>query len=270
MNGTAIRRRLARRLVPEGDAAQPLRDYVLYLPPSSPPPTGSVMALFDGTTLANWRMAGRGTFHVIDGALQSVPSFDLGLLWCTIPMPQNYVLELEFFIRTMQTNSGVFVRFKNPDSVAPADGTAFSNPAWSAVFTGFEIQIDNTGAGQPMAGLPIHKTGAVYAVSYPGNPSEIPGFPAPTHSDFVNPQDALVLGWNKYRIEVNNDVIKVALNGADTAQYTIPDPATVHFPPPWDQRRGHYGASEPTFIGLQSYSNYSYTTAFKNIRATAL
>jgi hypothetical protein len=28
-----------------------------------------------------------------------VPSFDLGLLWCTIPMPPNYVLELEFFIR---------------------------------------------------------------------------------------------------------------------------------------------------------------------------
>jgi hypothetical protein len=270
MNGTAIRRRLARRLVPEGDAAQPLRDYVLYPPPSSPPPTGSVMTLFDGTTLANWRMAGRGTFHLIDGALQSVPSFDLGLLWCTIPMPQNYVLELEFFIRTMQTNSGVFVRFKNPDSVALADGTAFSNPAWSAVFTGFEIQIDNTGAGQPTAGLPIHKTGAVYAVSYPGNPSEIPGFPAPTPSDFVNPQDALVLGWNKYRIEVNNDVIKVALNGTDASQYTIPDPATVHFPPPWDQRRGHYGASEPTFIGLQSYSNYSYTTAFRNIRATAL
>jgi len=270
MNGVAIRRRLARRLVPEGDAAQPLRDYVLYLPPSSPQPAGSVLTLFDGTSLANWRMAGRGTFHVIDGALQSVPSFDLGLLWCTIPMPTNYALELEFFIRTMQTNSGVFVRFKNPDSVALPDGTAFSNPAWSAVFTGFEIQIDNIGAGQPTAGLPIHRTGAVYAVSYPGNPSEISGFPAATPGDFVNPQDALVLGWNQYRIEVNNNVIKVALNGTDTAQYTVPDPAAVHFPPPWDQRRGRYAASEPTFIGLQAYSNYSYTTAFRNIRATAL
>ena len=114
------------------------------------------------------------------------------------------------------------------------------------------------------------QTGAVYAVSYPGNPSEIPGFPAATPGDFVSPQDAIVLGWNKYRIEVNNDVIQVALNGTDTAQYTIPDPATVHFPPPWDQRRGRYGTTEPTFIGLQSYSNYSYTTAFRNIRATVL
>jgi hypothetical protein len=229
-----------------------------------------VITLFDGTSLANWRMAGRGTFHLIDGALQCVPSFDLGMLWCTIPMPPNYVLELEFFIRMMQTNSGVFVRFRNPDSVLAPDGTPFSNPAWSAVYTGFEIQIDNSGAGQPAPGMPIHRTGAVYAVSYPGNPSEIAGFPAATSGDFVAPQDAIVLGWNQYRIEVNNDAIRVALNGNNTAQYSIPDPAAVHFPPPWDQHRGRYPATEPTFVGLQSYSNYSYTTAFRNIRVTAL
>ncbi len=227
------------------------------------------MTLFDGKSFANWRMSGRGTFHVVDGALQSVPSFDLGLLWCTIPMPQNYVLELEFFLRTLQTNSGVFVRFRHPDGVLSPDGTPFSNPAWSAVYTGFEIQIDNTGAGQPTPGMAIHRTGAVYAVSYPGNPSEIAGFPAATSGDFVNPQDAIVLGWNSYRIEVANQVIKVRLNGADTARYTIPDPAAVHFPPPYDPSRGRFPAAEPTFIGLQSYSNYGYTTAFRNIRATA-
>jgi hypothetical protein len=86
----------------------------------------------------------------------------------------------------------------------------------------------------------------------------------------VNPQDAIVLGWNTYRIEVNNDVISVALNGTDTAQYTIPDPAMAQFPAPWDPHRGRFPAAEPTFIGLQSYSNYSYTTAFRNIRATVL
>jgi hypothetical protein len=270
MNGVAIRRRLARRLVPEGDAGQPLRPFVQYPPPASPPPTGTLITLFDGISLANWRMSGRGTFHVIDGALQSVPSFDLGMLWCTIPMPQNYVLELDFFIRTFQTNSGVFVRFKNPDSVLGPDGTPFSNPAWSAVFTGFEIQIDNTGAGQPTPGMAIHRTGAVYAVSYPGNPSEIPGFPAATPGDFVNPQDASVLGWNQYRIEISSNVIKVVLNGINTAQYTIPDPAVLHFPAPYDQNRGRFPVTEPTFIGLQSYSNYSYTTAFRNIRVTVL
>jgi hypothetical protein len=270
MNGVAIRRRVARRLVPEGDAGQPLRPFVQYPPPPKPPPTGTVTTLFDGKSFANWRMSGRGTFHVIDGALQSVPSFDLGMLWCTIPMPQNYVLELEFFIRTFQTNSGVFVRFKNPDGVLAADGTPFSNPAWSAVFSGFEIQIDNSGAGQPTPGMAIHRTGAVYAVSYPGNPSEIAGFPAARPGDFVNPQDATVLGWNQYRIEVSSNAIKVALNGTNTAQYTIPDPAVVHFPPPYDQNRGRFPATEPTFVGLQSYSNYSYTTGFRNIRVTVL
>ena len=268
MNGVAIRRRLARHIVPEGDAGRPFPPFVDYPLPATPPPAGSVITLFDGSSLANWRMAGHGTFHVVDGALQSVPSFDLGMLWCTIPMPPNYVLELEFFIRTMQTNSGIFVRFRNPDSVLAADGTSFSNPAWSAVYTGFEIQIDNTGAGQPTPGLPIHRTGAVYAVSYPGNPSEIAGFPAATPGDFVTPQDAVVLGWNQYRIEVKNNVIMVTLNGTDTAQYTIPDPASIHFPLPWDPSRGRYPASQPTFIGLQSYSNYSYTTAFRNIRVT--
>ena len=270
MNGVAIRRRLARRLVPEGDAAQPLRPFVEYPPPAMPPPSGTVITLFDGKSFTNWRMSGRGTFHVIDGALQSVPSFDLGMLWCTTPMPPNYVLELEFFIRTFQTNSGVFVRFKNPDGVLAPDGTPFSNPAWSAVYTGFEIQIDNSGAGQPVTGMAIHRTGAVYSVSYPGNLSDIVGFPAPTAGDFVNPQDAIVLGWNQYRIEVSNNVIKVKLNGTNSAQYTIPNPATVHFPPPYDASRGRFPASESTFIGLQSYSNYSYTTAFRNIRATVL
>ncbi|MFB9266018.1 family 16 glycoside hydrolase [Bradyrhizobium erythrophlei] len=95
------------------------------------------------------------------------------------------------------------------------DGTAFSNPAWSAVYTGFEIQIDNAGAGQPAPGMPIHRTGAVYAVGYPANPTEI--FPAATPGDFISPQDAIVLGWNQYRIEVKNNVIKVALNGTNTA-----------------------------------------------------
>lgn len=113
-------------------------------------------------------------------------------------------------------------------------------------------------------------TGAVYAVSYPGNPSEIAGFPAAMPGDFVAPQDAIVLGWNQYRIEVKNDVVKLALNGTKTAQCTIPDPAAVHFPLPWDQHRGRYPATEPTFIGLQSNSNYSCTTVSRNIRVTAL
>jgi hypothetical protein len=221
--------------------------------PNVPPAPGTVIQLFDGQTLANWRMAGRGTFHVIDGALQSVPSFDLGLLWCTIPMPQNYRLELEFFPRLFETNSGVFIRFRNPES------TGDYIAAWSAVRTGFEVQIDNIGTapqGQPQ-GLTKHRTGAVYNVNYPGDVFQTPGVPPATPGDFVNPQNTQVLAWNQYRIDVQGDAISVNLNGVDTARYTNPDP-----------NRGRFLPDEPTFIGLQSYSNYSYTMAFRRIRLT--
>jgi hypothetical protein len=263
MNGIALRRRLARRVVPEGDGigsgggGRPIQP---FFQPSMPPVpgTGTVIQLFDGTTLANWRMAGRGTFHVMDGALQSVPSFDLGLLWCTVPMPQNFRLELEFFIRTRQTNSGVFIRFRNPQA------TGYYNPAWSAVFmpgmlavpAGFEIQIDDTGAPD---GLPKHRTGVVYAVNYPGDPSPDPALPPAQPGDFANPQDALVLAWNQYRIDVQGNVIMVNLNGVNTCKYTNTDAS-----------RGQFSTTEPTFIGLQSYSNYSFTVAFRNIRVTVL
>ena len=262
MNGVALRRRLAKRLVPEGegDLPRPLTPGGpgVFQPamPTTPPTGGTVLTLFDGTTLANWRMAGRGTFHIIDGALQSVPSFDLGLLWCVIPMPQNYMLELDFLIRMFNTNSGVFIRFTNPEL------SGFNNSAWSAVTSGFEIQIDNTGAapaGQPQ-GLPKHRTGAVYNVNYPGDGFPTPGVPPATAGDFVTALDAALFpAWNHYRIQVLNDVITVNLNGTDTAKYTNPDP-----------NRGRFSGTQPTFVGLQSYSNYSYTTAFKNIRATVL
>jgi choline dehydrogenase-like flavoprotein len=262
MNGVALRRRLAKRLVPEGegDLPRPLTPGGpgVFQPalPTTPPTAGTVLTLFDGSTLANWRMAGRGTFHVIDGALQSVPSFDLGLLWCVIPMPQNYVLELDFLIRMFNTNSGVFIRFPNPEL------SGFNNSAFSAVTSGFEIQIDNTGAaptGQPQ-GLPKHKTGAVYNVNYPGDGFPTPGVPPATPGDFVTALDAAVVpAWNHYRIQVLNDVLTVSLNGTNTAKYTNPDP-----------NRGRFSGTQPTFVGLQSYSNYSYTTAFKNVRATVL
>ena len=264
MNGVALRRRLAKRLVPEGDgigsaaSGRPIRPFAKITMPSIAPAPGTVLTLFDGQTLTNWRMAGRGTFHVIDGALQSVPSFDLGLLWCTIPMPKNYRLELDFFVRTLATNSGVFVRFRHPEA------TGYYNPAWSAVFipgmpatpSGFEIQIDNTASPD---GRPKHKTGAVYAVNYPNDLPDDPQLPPSVAGDFVNSQNAQVLAWNQYRIEVQGDVITVNLNGVNTAKYTNTDP-----------NRGRFSTTEPTFIGLQSYSNYSFTTAFRNVRVTVL
>jgi hypothetical protein len=261
MNGIALRRRLATRLMVEGDgigsatSGRAVRPFFQPPMPAAPPVVGTVIPLFDGATLAGWRMAGRGAFQVVDGALQSLPSFDLGLLWSTVPMPANYRLELEFLMRGADTNSGVFIQFRHPDAAG------YYNPAWSPVDTGFEIQIDNSGtapAGQPQ-GLAKHRTGAVYNVNYPGDPNPTPGVPPATPGDFVNPQDASVGVWNAYRIEVQADVITVNLNGTDTAKYTNPDP-----------NRGQFSATEPTYVGLESYANRSYTAAFRNIQITAL
>jgi hypothetical protein len=155
-------------------------------------------------------------------------------------------------IRLFNTNSGVFIRFPNPELAG------FANNAWSAVYRGFEIQIDNSGAGQPQ-GLPKHRTGVVYGVNYPGDPAPDLSLPPPTPGDFANPHDAMVLGWNHYSIDVEGDVIRVNLNGTDTARYTNTESG-----------RGQFSATEPTFIGLQSYSNYSFTTAFRNLQVTVL
>jgi hypothetical protein len=53
--------------------------------------------------------------------------------------------------------------------------------------------------------------------------------------------------------------LTVNLNGTDTARHTDTEP-----------NRGRFSAAEPTFVGLQSYFNYSFTTAFRNIRMTVL
>ena len=106
----------------------------------------------------------------------------------------------------------------------------------SAVPGGFEVQIDNTGAPD---GLSKHRTGAIYADNYSGDPNPDSALPPAQAGDFVNPQDAQALAWNQYSIEVRGDVFTANLNGASTAKYTNTDPT-----------RGRFSATEPTFVGL--------------------
>jgi hypothetical protein len=110
--------------------------------------------------------------------------------------------------------------FRNSPILLTAEAAGFANNAWSAVSSGFEIQIDNSGAAPQ--GLPKHRTGVVYAVNYPGDPAPGPSLPPATPGDFARPQNALVLGWNHYKIQVKGDIFSINLNGADTPQYTTP------------------------------------------------
>jgi hypothetical protein len=107
-------------------------------------------SIFDGKTLDGWKMAGEGRFVIVesDAALKSEGG--MGLLWYSENIYKNFILKLEWKVSDEDDNSGVFVRFPNPDD----------NPN-IAVREGYEIQIDDRG------GNPIHQTGAIYDFAAP-------------------------------------------------------------------------------------------------------
>jgi hypothetical protein len=206
----------------------------------APPPNDGFQPLFDGLTTANWQMAGQGNFRVAGGALESSPGNDLGLLWCTTPMPPNFALKLEWLLTRYDDNSGVFVRFPDPNS------KGYGNPAYVGVDFGFEVQIDNLGRGSSPAGKTVDKkfrtTGAIYNED----------------SQNLMLQPTCPLGeWNEFEIRVQGQTYTVLLNGVQVTKFQNTQvnrglPSTPN---------------APSFIGLQSHTG---SVAFRNIRFLAL
>ena len=144
-------------------------------------------SIFNGKSLEGWDMAGKGKFVIIpeDKALQSVGG--TGLLWYTKKKYNDFVLKLEWKVSKESDNSGVFVRFPDPDD----------NPS-IAVNEGYEIQIDNK------AGEAIHYTGAIY------------DFAAPIKKVVSKP----VGEWNTMKIHVINQSYNVLINGEKVTDFT--------------------------------------------------
>jgi hypothetical protein len=138
--------------------------------------------LFNGKSIDGWRMAGPGKFVFIeyDKSLQSEGG--MGLLWYTKKKYKDFVLRIDWKVSRTNDNSGIFIRFSNPD-----------NDPWVAVNTGYEIQIDDLAMPD---GNPLHKTGAIY------------NFAAPS-----NPQSKLVSEWNTFEIEATSQKYSIILNG---------------------------------------------------------
>jgi choline dehydrogenase-like flavoprotein len=207
LTGVALARRLADQMV---------------VPPFTADPGFEL--LFDGASTDLWRMSkiknqpGRdnpGTFLVVDRSLESLPGTDLGLFWCIKPTPKNFVLKLEWLRWRDDDNSGVFVRFPDPNS------KGYDNTAYVAIHFGFEVQIDQLARDD---GAPIHKTGAIYGFAAPADPDHLP-----------------VKGireWNEYEIRVKDQTYTVFLNGVQITSYNNPDP-----------NRG-----TGNFIGLQTHT----------------
>ena len=223
LTGIALGRRLA-----DGLTTQP-----------APVPSPGFTLLFDGKTASKWRMStiknqpghdNPGTFIVADSALEAVTGSDIGLFWQTEPTPENFILKLEWLRRREDDNSGVFLRFPDPES------KGYNNTAFVAVNFGFEVQIDQTAAPD---GAAIHKTGAIYNLAGPQNPDNLPVLPPGQ--------------WNQFEIHAQGQLYTVFLNGQQITQFQNQDP-----------NRGLPTApGAPSFIGLQTHTG---RVAFRNIQ----
>lgn len=147
---------------------------------------GKFVSIFDGKTLNGWKMAGEGRFAIIesDAALQSDKGG--GLLWYSEKQYKDFILKLDWKISDEGDNSGVFVRFPDPDD----------NPN-IAVREGYEVQIDNR------AGNRIHQTGAIYDFAAPSKiVSKPPG------------------QWNTMEIQTLGQSYTVIINGQKVTEFT--------------------------------------------------
>ena len=191
-------------------------------------------SLFDGTSVLEWEMAGSGQFVIVDGRLESVPGADLGLFWCTRPMPSDFVLRLDWLRWRHEDSSGIFLRFPRPRSHAGASA------ACAPMRDGFEVQIDEVGIPGATS---IHRTGAIF-----NEPDQR-----------VTPHPARPAAeWNEFDITVRGQHYTVRLNGRMVTTFINSD-----------LNRGRPSLpATPTFIGLQV--SPGSRVAFRNIRMRPL
>jgi hypothetical protein len=223
LTGTALSRRLAERLAKRAP---------LHADPG-------FTLLFDGVKNDKWRMStirnqpGRddpGRFLIVDGSLEAVPGTDLGLYWHTDPTPPDFALKLQWLRWRDDDNSGVFIRFPDPNS------KAYDNTAWVAINFGFEVQIDQLARDD---GAAVHKTAAIYGQQGPADPAGLP----------VRPPGQ----WNDYEIRVVGQTYDVTLNGVAVTHFENPDP----------NRGMPTKPDAPSFIGLQTHTG---RVAFRNLQ----
>ena len=192
--------------------------------------------LFDGRTLVGWAMAGRGAFEVVADALSSKPGDGLGLLWSRFPMAADFDLAMDVLTTSEWDNSGIFVRFRDPESFG------YENTAWAAVHDGLEVQIDDK--ARP-AGAAHHRTGAFY---------EMPG-------QSVFPLPASTAGaYRRFVVRARGHAYTVSIDGAVVCSYTFAgDPART-------DRAAMPARGAPRFFGLQAHTG---NVRFRNVHLSS-
>jgi hypothetical protein len=143
--------------------------------------------IFDGTNLHGWKMCGPGSFDLIDNMIISHDG--MGLLWYKERKFRDFILSVYWKTTTKGDNSGVFIRFSDPD-----------DDPWIAVHTGYEIQIYD---GEPPSGNATHRTGGIYNFASPSTyASNEPG------------------KWNIFEIHANGQNYAVILNDIKITTFT--------------------------------------------------
>ncbi|QYN33658.1 DUF1080 domain-containing protein [Pseudonocardia sp. DSM 110487] len=243
-----------------------LADQVLPRPPVFAP-VAPWTALFDGTARTfntDWARTSpndSNSFGLIDGDIVTFGSGDFGLLYYRRQAFSDFTLRLEFRIfDLMSHNSGVLVRFRDPAldptqatlqrMQAAGDAGRFNvNRAWSAVHSGFEVQIDDR------ADLRKHRTGSIYNI--PAGDGVEPDL------QNYDPGPNLIPGrWYQYEIDVRGNGYSVELTDLETKVVK----QTANFANQ-DVTRGVRltDSGDPAgYIGLQSYN--SAPVAFRRIQ----
>jgi Domain of Unknown Function (DUF1080)/GMC oxidoreductase len=245
-------------------------------------------ALFDGTgkTFSQWTrvspLAGANGFALIDGEIVTYGQGDIGLLYYAFQAFSDFTLRLQFRITDPSANSGVFVRFRDPlrDPTPAIQGRMndprfasenHANRSWSAVHSGFEVQIDDRAKGDPSKdfygirpepdGLRKNRTGAIYKI--PAK-DPLPGGGFDAESQLYTPFPNLAPSqWVEMQIDVQGPRFVVSMRNPGAANWQ----QVTDFTNP-DADRGlafEPGSTTPAgFIGLQSHAGPA--VAFRHIR----
>lgn len=174
----------------------------------------STKKLFNGKNLSGWTVHGTEKWYVENGNLicESGPKKEYGYL-STNKTYKNFILEYEFKLEA-NGNSGVFVR-------SSIDGTKIS---------GWQVEVAPPGSG----------TGGIYESYGRGWLTK----PTAEEESGLSPE-----GWNKGKIEVNNDEITTWLNGKQISHLK-------------DEKFGKGDG----FIALQIHSGGGIKVRWKNIK----
>jgi choline dehydrogenase-like flavoprotein len=225
--------------------------------------------LFDGTdaSFRKWMIAGfrppgpsimpaggfgPAYFRLIDENIVASATEPYGIFYFGDEVFSDFILRMQFRLSASDNNSGVFLRFRDPQLHWPdleengPTHAPLANRARIAEFSGFEVQIDEQATPD---GQDKHRTGAIYNVDVGS---------APGQQTYTRAAPLVAGRWNFYEIEVRGATYVVRLNGRRTAVFTN-----------LDLNRGQPATQNPNsgFIGIQGHSGEA---AFRNIRIKRL